>query len=123
MLGNERITDSNGNQIYYPYQSSIGFNNILFNQGGKIISSQGAAQSKYAIRDISWETTESIDIGLDASFLNNRLRFSGDYFYKTTKDMLLALEIPSYVDIAIRKRILERCSRKDMNSKLGGAIR
>ena len=97
MLGNERITDSNGNQIYYPYQSSIGFNNILFNQGGKIISSQGAAQSKYAIRDISWETTESIDIGLDASFLNNRLRFSGDYFYKTTKDMLLALEIPSYV--------------------------
>lgn len=96
-LGNERITDSNGNQIYYPYQSSIGFTNILFNQGGKVISSQGAAQSKYSIKDISWETTESIDIGLDASFLNNRLRFSGDYFYKTTKDMLLALEIPSYV--------------------------
>lgn len=77
-LGNERITDSNGNQIYYPYQSSIGFSNILFNQGGKIISSQGAAQSKYAIKDISWETTESIDVGVDASFLNNRLRFSGD---------------------------------------------
>lgn len=96
-LGNERITDNNGNQIYYPYQSSIGFTNILFNQGGKVISSQGAAQSKYSIKDISWETTESIDIGLDASFLNNRLRFSGDYFYKTTKDMLLALEIPSYV--------------------------
>ncbi len=89
-LGNERI----GN---YPYQSSIGFSNILFNQGGKIISSQAAAQSKYAIQDISWETTKSTNIGLDVNFLDNRLRFAGDYFYKTTEDMLLALEIPSYV--------------------------
>lgn len=89
-LGNERI----GN---YPYQSSIGFSNILFNQGGKIVSSQAAAQSKYAIQNISWETTKSTDIGLDVNFLNNRLRFTGDYFFKTTEDMLLALEIPSYV--------------------------
>ena len=96
-LGNERITDSSGNPVYYPYQSSIGFSNILFNSGGKIVSSQGAAQTDFAIRDISWETTESIDIGLDMSFLDNRLGVTGDYYYKTTKDMLLALEIPSYV--------------------------
>lgn len=89
-LGNERI----GN---YPYQSTIGFNNALFYQGQVVSSEQTAAQIKYAIHDISWETTESIDVGLDAYFFENRLRFSADYFQKTTKDMLLALEIPDYM--------------------------
>lgn len=89
-LGNERI----GN---YPYQATIGFSNVLFYQNGQPVSELSAAQWKYAIENISWETTESYDFGLDASFLNNRLRFSGDYYKKTTKDMLLALEIPDYV--------------------------
>lgn len=89
-LGNERI----GN---YPYQSTIAFNNALFYQNGEILSYMTAAQLKYAIKDISWETTESFDFGLDASFLNNRLRLTADYYVKTTRDMLLALEIPDYI--------------------------
>ncbi|MBC8603118.1 TonB-dependent receptor [Parabacteroides acidifaciens] len=92
-LGNERI----GN---YPYQSTIAFqNDILLYQGNEVVAGQAAGVYKYAIRDISWETTESWDIGLDAYFLNNRLRFSGDYYKKQTKDMLLALEIPDYVGL------------------------
>ncbi|TNF46644.1 MAG: TonB-dependent receptor, partial [Bacteroidetes bacterium] len=89
-LGNERI----GN---YPYQPTIAFSNALFFQGSNVAAAQTAAQIQYAIRDISWETTESIDIGLDANFFDNRLRFTGDYYKKTTKDMLLALEIPDYI--------------------------
>lgn len=89
-LGNERI----GN---YPYQSTIGFSNALFYQGNTIVSEQTAAQIKYAIHNISWEKTESTDLGIDANFFNNKLHFTGDYFYKTTKDMLLALEIPDYM--------------------------
>ncbi len=89
-LGNERI----GN---YPYQATIAFNNALFYEGNNIVSAQTAAQTRYAIKDISWETTESFDIGIDVGVLNNRLRFVGDYFAKTTKDMLLALEIPDYM--------------------------
>lgn len=89
-LGNERI----GN---YPYQASIAFSNVLFYQNGQPVSQLSAAQQAYAIRNISWEKTESFDFGMDAQFLNNRLRFTADYYKKTTKDMLLALEIPDYV--------------------------
>jgi TonB-linked SusC/RagA family outer membrane protein len=89
-LGNERI----GN---YPYQATIAFSNALFYQGSNVAAAQTAAQTQYAIQDISWETTESIDFGIDANFFENRLRFVGDYFEKTTKDMLLALEIPDYI--------------------------
>lgn len=89
-LGNERI----GN---YPYQSTIGFSNALFHQGSNVVASQSAAQWQYAIRDISWETTTSWNIGLDANFFNYRLRLTGEYYQKTTRDMLLPLEIPDYI--------------------------
>jgi TonB-linked SusC/RagA family outer membrane protein len=89
-LGNERI----GN---YPYQATISFANALLYQGNNIVSKQTAAQTRYVINDISWETTESYDFGIDAAFLDNRLRFTGDYYRKNTKDMLLALQIPTYM--------------------------
>lgn len=91
-LGNERI----GN---YPYQSTIGFGNTLIYRGGTVVSGQSAAVSQYSIRDISWETTESYDFGLDANFFDNRLRLVADYYKKTTKDMLLDLEIPDYIGL------------------------
>jgi len=89
-LGNERI----GN---YPYQATIGFSNALFHQGSQVVSDQTAAQWQYAIQDISWEKTESYDIGMEIGILDNRLHFTGDYYKKVTKDMLLQLEIPNYI--------------------------
>jgi TonB-linked SusC/RagA family outer membrane protein len=90
-LGNERI----GN---YPYQALLKFeNNSLFYKGSTVVSGQSAAQQQYAIRDISWETTRSWDIGADVNFLQNRLRFTGDYYQKTTSDILLELEIPDFI--------------------------
>lgn len=89
-LGNERI----GN---YPYQASIGFSNTLFYQGDQIVSGITAAQYQYAIEDITWETTETWDVGIDANFLDNRLMFTGDYYMKKTRDMLLSLEIPDFM--------------------------
>jgi hypothetical protein len=75
----------------------MAFENALFFQGGNVVSQQGAAQPRYAIKDITWETTESYDVGIDADFLDSRLRFSGDFYKKNTKDMLLALQIPTYM--------------------------
>ncbi len=86
-LGNERI----GN---YPYQAAISFGSTPLYMAGVATAATTAAQAQYAIPNISWEKTETSDIGLDANFLNNRLQITGDYYSKTTKDMLLALQIP-----------------------------
>ncbi len=101
-LGNERIGayDENNNFVYnyYPYQAAINYSDALFQNASGVVSSvTTAAQTKYAVRNISWETTESWDLGLDATFLNNRLHLSADYYRKNTKDMLLALEIPHFI--------------------------
>ncbi len=39
--------------------------------------------------DVKWETSEQLDFGFDARFLNNRLGFSFDWYNKTTKDWLV----------------------------------
>ncbi|WP_025762327.1 TonB-dependent receptor [Dyadobacter tibetensis] len=91
-LGNERIGSN------YPYQAILSFeNSSLFYQGNTVTAAQSAAQFQYAIRDISWETTSSYDLGVDANFFNDRLQITADYYKKTTRDMLLELEIPDYI--------------------------
>ena len=47
--------------------------------------------------DIKWETTESLNIGLDASFFNTRMVYSFEYYYTPTKAMLLASPMPIYM--------------------------
>lgn len=90
-LGNERLSS------VYPSVGLIDFQSALFYQNGVATSALSAAQTTYAIESISWEKTESYDVGIDANFFDNRLQFSGDYYKKTTKDMLLSLEIPDYI--------------------------
>lgn len=89
-LGNERIG-------IYPSVGLINFSNALIYQNGQVVPNLTAAQMTYVMENISWEKTETWDIGIDAYFFDNRLQFTGDYYKKTTKDMLLALEIPDYV--------------------------
>lgn len=92
-VGNERI----GN---YPYQSSISFSNALFYQGTNKVSVTTGAQSSYAIPNISWETSESIDLGVDLGLFNDRLNASLDIYKKKTRDILLQLDIPRFLGYA-----------------------
>ena len=39
--------------------------------------------------DVTWETSEQLDFGLDARFLNSRLGLTFDWYKKTTKDWLI----------------------------------
>ncbi len=45
--------------------------------------------------DLRWETTNQFDAGLDASFLENRLHFTFDYYKKITKDLLNSVQLPA----------------------------
>lgn len=92
ILGNERIS---GN--YYPYQAAISFGTPVFFNNGKPEPFQSAYQSEYAVEDLTWESTRSTDVGVDAAFFNNRLRVTAEWFKKKTTDILLAVEIPRFV--------------------------
>ena len=40
-------------------------------------------------KDVKWETSEQLDLGFDARFLNSRLGLAFDWYNKTTKDWLV----------------------------------
>lgn len=40
-------------------------------------------------RDLKWETSETYDLGLDASLFNGKIEITADYFQKLTNDMIL----------------------------------
>lgn len=95
--GNERLLDKDGNPAYYPYMATVDFSTALFYQNGGVVPLTGGAQQVYAVENISWETSRTADVGLDASFLNDRLTLAADYYKKTTTNILLPLDIPLYL--------------------------
>jgi TonB-linked SusC/RagA family outer membrane protein len=44
---------------------------------------------------LKWESTSQFDIGLDATLLNNRLKFTFDYYRKVTSDLLNSVQLPA----------------------------
>jgi TonB-linked SusC/RagA family outer membrane protein len=54
----------------------------------------GIAPNNISNPDLSWESTASLDVGLDAGFLQNRITFTADYYQKKTSDLLLQVSIP-----------------------------
>lgn len=47
--------------------------------------------TKFAQENLKWETAVSKNIGLELSFLNNSLTFTGEYFWKDNNDLLAPL--------------------------------
>ncbi|MEO9967271.1 MAG: TonB-dependent receptor [Reichenbachiella sp.] len=57
----------------------------------------GAEPIQLANPNLTWETSEQTDIGLDLGFFEDRLTVSADYFWKTTKDLLVIGSPPAFV--------------------------
>ncbi|MEX2567511.1 MAG: TonB-dependent receptor, partial [Cyclobacteriaceae bacterium] len=87
-LGNQNISG------YWPYLTVIGQNNNLsYNYNGSF--SPGAAVTALVDENITWETSSSLDIGLELGLMDDRVTVEADYFQKTTEDILVQLPIPS----------------------------
>lgn len=46
--------------------------------------------------NLTWESTKQYNLGLDLSFLNNRVSLSFDYYNKKTVDLLAPIAVPGY---------------------------
>lgn len=80
----------------YPYSTDMALGGIYpFVPGNTYVTS--AAPSTMGNDKLKWETSEQINVGIDARFLNDRLTFSMDYFEKKTKDLLVSGTTPSLI--------------------------
>jgi hypothetical protein len=85
----------------YPYSTTIDYNSSQFQWDIEDPSiSNGSKPSGLANPDLKWETSEQIDLGLDARFLNNRLSVGIDWYDKKTRDLLMNVNPVYEVGIA-----------------------
>lgn len=79
----------------YPYStdmSSIGLYPFTNNSANFIYA---YAPNSLGNKNLKWETSEQLNFGFDARFLQDRLTFSMDWYKKTTKDLLISGTTPS----------------------------
>lgn len=82
--GNANIPDSNWRAGYdFGAYGQYSFDN------NKNMGTVGGYPNRLANPDLTWETSEQTNVGLDARMLDNRLSFTFDWYNKKTKDLLL----------------------------------
>lgn len=76
----------------YPYSSSIISNSTFYQYTpGSTTASFGSIPAGLANPDLTWETSEQVDLGIDARMFSDRLTIGLDYFNKNTKDLLIGI--------------------------------
>jgi len=83
LIGNQAVPPS----LYNPQMTAaesnwVGGSNKFYSVGSPTFS----------LRDVTWEDLETIDYGVDARFLNNKLGLVFDYYIRTTKNMFAPFE-------------------------------
>jgi len=93
ITGNQEIDD---NAIYNIYLAD--YNLTSYDISGKKtgVLPSGYRQSQIGNPDLKWESTMMTNLGLDFSFLNQKLYGSAEYYIKKTTDILVA---PGYIAV------------------------
>ena len=90
-LGNQVVRTSGGGQNYYAYLRQISVNDFAGYSFG-----EGTTMGKYSTlgapvdANLTWETAEQYNLGLDFAAFRNRLTFTGEIYRRNTLNMLTA---------------------------------
>ena len=79
---------NNANLPAYTYGSSIATGTVGLGQGALVLN--------IANPNVQWETSKSLDAGLDISFLKNRIQLTADVYNRKTNNLLLQIPLPGY---------------------------
>ncbi|MDE6541957.1 MAG: TonB-dependent receptor, partial [Muribaculaceae bacterium] len=74
---------------HYFFGQYMGANGAYGDYSTILGNNWGAYPSRLGNLDLTWETSEQLDFGFDATLLKNRLRVNFDWYRKSTKDWLV----------------------------------
>lgn len=91
LRGSWGLTGNNNALGRYEWQSTVG-TGFRYSFNGNAV--RGAGVPSLSNRDLRWETSQSINVGLDLGFFEQALTLSGEYYQNTTDDILLPISLP-----------------------------
>ena len=124
-----------GSNPISPYQSLSLMTPIRYNFNDEIIT--GFYESNLANDDLTWETTDQFNFGIDLGLFDSKLNFTVDLYHKVTSDLLQNVQLPPSngytskvdnfgevenkgIDLNINSTIVENDNFKwDVNANLG----
>lgn len=96
VLGNTPwLVSVNANSAYYPYNNSI--------TGGPASSIQ-----RLGNKELEWEKTNQLNIGLDIGFLKNKFTLSAEYYQRKTDNLILSVPLPpsfGYINSTVAQNV------------------
>ncbi|WP_298516721.1 TonB-dependent receptor [uncultured Kordia sp.] len=84
---------------FYPTQAVFLANQSNASFGGT--TATGLAQTTLADENLVWETTKTFDIGIDMALLDNKIKFTADYYSKNVEDALVPINVPSTSGVSL----------------------
>lgn len=86
LTGNNRIS-------YLEYLGTLGTK--AYYSFGNQSPSEGVTLGQMDNPFLRWESTQQLDLGIDVSFLKERINLTTDYYLKRTNDLLLDAQVPN----------------------------
>ncbi|MCA5004343.1 SusC/RagA family TonB-linked outer membrane protein [Sphingobacterium bovistauri] len=114
-VGNNHLLDADGNRMYYGYQAlySLGYNNG---------SMPGISLYNLANPDLTWETSNTFNVGLNFAILNNRLRGELEYFKRGSDQLLMSVPLPLSASVSSQFRNVGSMYNKGVELSLTGDV-
>ena len=107
-------------------QISSGLTETLWTTGSATVNGESVTTYKPASTlgnpDLKWETTVSRNLGLDFSFVNGKLRGSIDYYWNTTKDVLMLVPCDPTSGFSFQMQNIAQTSNKGLEVSLNYEI-
>ena len=86
-VGVNHLLDVNGNTIYYGYQA-------LYNLGWSNGGLPGTVLSSLPNPNLTWESSNTFNLGVNFALFNNRLRGEAEYYKRGSDQLLLSVPRP-----------------------------
>ena len=87
---------SNGNQAIKAYQTldRLKLTNYIWGDKGTTVNGVILSYNSIGNPNLKWETTRTVNAGVDFSFFNSRLSGSVDFYVSNTSDLLMSRTVP-----------------------------
>lgn len=107
-------TGNRPNSLYPQYD--------LYSVDQKYNGLSGALINQIGNKDLTWEKTYTLGIGLDLNAFNNRLRATFDFYNKRTDNVLFRVPVSGLTGVTTVWRNIGEVSNKGLEITLGGDI-
>jgi TonB-linked SusC/RagA family outer membrane protein len=78
----------------YPWLVSVNANSAIYPFNNSLTSGPASSIQRLGNRELEWEYTKQLNIGLDLGLLRNKFTLSAEYYQRKTDNLILSVPVP-----------------------------